>query len=81
MKDAEAVGQKLESLEFKVECAKNPGRQTMLEKLDAFLDNINESTSDIVIYYAGHGCNIRECSRPVLMQLLFGPELTSSNFD
>ena len=60
MKDAEAVRDKLVSFGFKVECAKNPRHDRMVEKLSDFIENLNENVSDIVIYYAGHGCNIGE---------------------
>ena len=58
--DAEAVKVKLESFGFKVECAKDANHRKIVETLGAFLANLNENTSDMVIYYAGHGCNIRE---------------------
>jgi len=61
VKDAEAVKNKLKSFGFRVEYAKNPNRNKMIEKLGVLLDNLNEDTSDIVIYFAGHGCNIGEC--------------------
>ena len=60
MKDAEAVRDKLESFGFKVEYAKNPSRAKMIEKLGILVESLNEDISDIVIYYAGHGCNIGE---------------------
>ena len=58
--DAEAVRKKLESFGFRVECAKNPNYGKMVDMLGAFTSNLSEDMSDVVIYFAGHGCNIRE---------------------
>src|ERR1700761_3886705 len=63
VRDAEAIRDKLKSFGFKVEYAKNPKYKAMEEKLVDFVENLNNDMSDIVIYFAGHGCNIGELSR------------------
>ena len=60
VRDAAALKDKLKLFGFKVICSKNPNRKTMIKKLVDFVDNLNDDTSDIVIYFAGHGCNIGE---------------------
>ena len=58
LKDAEDVQKKLLSFGFKVKYAKNPEQGKMLHTLGDFIDSLNEDISDIVVYYAGHGCSI-----------------------
>ena len=58
VKDAEAVRDKLTKFGFTVNYTKNPKYKMMEEKLEDFLKSLNDNTSDIVIYFAGHGCNI-----------------------
>ena len=60
LKDAKDVKEKLISFGFNVTIGLNLTRDEMLAKLDEFARNLDENTSDIVFYYAGHGCSISE---------------------
>src|SRR4051812_14903385 len=63
LNDAEAIQTKLVSLGFDVYYEKEQTRQDMLLTMSKFAERVvdpSHSTMDIVFYYAGHGCNIRE---------------------
>lgn len=60
-KDFTDVKDKLEEFGFKVTSKKNPDLGEMMETLDSFIDDLNAEVSDVVIYFAGHGCQIGKC--------------------
>src|SRR5690349_821669 len=63
LNDAEAIQSKLVSLGFEVYYEKNQTRRDMVETMSKFAEKLHDqiyNTTDMVFYYAGHGCNIRE---------------------
>ena len=54
------MNEKLNSLGFAVDDALKMDRtyREMLTDVDEFTERIHENTTDIVFYYAGHGCSI-----------------------
>ena len=66
-KDAEDVGLKLESLGFVVgNVLLDRELSAMLDDIEKFTAGIDDDVSDIVLYYAGHGCRISESLNPRL---------------
>ena len=63
-KDAEDVNVKLELLGFAVDNDPKINRtyHDMLKDVSKFAKSIQEGVTDIVFYYAGHGCSIRKSS-------------------
>ena len=60
-KDAEDVGEKLRSLGFVVDDVfLDRDHSGMLSDIEDFTERMDEGVSDIVLYYAGHGCSISE---------------------
>lgn len=61
LKDSKDVKTKLESFEFDVAHEQDSFRHEMLSALQQLIDQMNsDNLSDVVFYYAGHGCSIRE---------------------
>src|SRR3954469_7846362 len=63
LKDAEDIQTKLESLGFDVQYETDQMRHEMVMTVSTFGEKVadpSHNTTDIVFYYAGHGCNIRE---------------------
>ena len=59
--DAEDIGEKLKSLGFVVSGVLLDRDHTdMLSDIEGFANGIDDDVSDIVIYYAGHGCSMSE---------------------
>src|SRR5947209_8266293 len=59
--DALAIGEKLNSLGFAVDDDTLNVERThyeMVNDIEEFTKRIHEDTTDIVFYYAGHGCSI-----------------------
>src|SRR3954464_3432858 len=61
-KDAENIKVKLESLGFAVDNDPFVDRthRDMLQDVLSFIKRIHNGVTDIVFYYAGHGCSIRK---------------------
>src|SRR5207248_10099 len=62
--DAHAMEEKLNSLGFFVNDTPNmdQGYLEMLKNIEDFIKRIHEDATDIVFYYAGHGCSISKYS-------------------
>src|SRR4051812_32269883 len=63
LNDAEVIQTKLLSLGFDVQYEKNQTREELVVSMRTFAEKLQDpsyNTTDIVFYYAGHGCNIRE---------------------
>ena len=59
LNDADRIGEKLKSLDFKVTHGENLTLNEMRDLIDEFISECPlEGTSDIIVYYAGHGCGI-----------------------
>ena len=60
--DAEDVKVKLESLGFAVDHFEDCMTHEMLRYITEFTKRIHNNVTDIVFYYAGHGCSISKSS-------------------
>jgi uncharacterized caspase-like protein len=64
--DARAMEERLNSLGFAVDDALSVNRSyfEMLNDIEVFTKRIHEGATDIVFYYAGHGCSISKYPKP-----------------
>ena len=63
LKDAKDIQAKLLSLGFDVSYESEQMRRDMVASISMFAEKLRDpsyNTTDIVFYYAGHGCNIRK---------------------
>ena len=70
--DAEDVKVKLESLGFAVDDdpSINHTYREMMQDVVNFTKRIHKGVTDIVFYYAGHGCTIRKFSNTTAMYIM-----------
>src|SRR4051812_21116417 len=59
-KDAGDVEVKLKSFGFAVDLSVERTTRDMLQDISSFTKRIHHDVTDIVFYYAGHGCGIRK---------------------